>query len=260
LISRAENLARTHDPAGSERLIAQAEAAGNIDATEDAEARALAAEARGNWQAMRDNANVAVNARSQYAHSSAKFYSILAATQFKPLVAIAEARLGEFAQAHHTIEATPSDCYDCARMRGVIDAMERNMGGAVFWFGYAIAQAPSLPFAYADWGEMLLHGGRYDAAIAKFEIANKKGPRFADPLEMWGEALMLKNRSDLALDKFEEANRYAPNWGRLHLKWGEALIYAGKPDEAKQQFAIAAGLDLFAADKAELAHMRTLHG
>jgi hypothetical protein len=54
--------------------------------------------------------------------------------------------------------------------------------------------------------------------IAKFEIAFKKCPHFAEPLEIWGEALVLKNRSDFALAKFEEANKYAPHWGRLHLK------------------------------------------
>jgi tetratricopeptide (TPR) repeat protein len=90
-------------------------------------------------------------------------------------------------------------------------------------------------------------------------LANRIGPHFADPLEMWGEALMLKNRSDLALAKFAEAAKYAPNWGRLHLKWGEALIYAGKPDEAKAQLAIAPGLDLSSADKAELAKVNS-HG
>ena len=92
-----------------------------------------------------------------------------------------------------------------------------------------------------------------DEAIAKFTIANQKGPHFADPLEGWGEALMAKNQSHLALEKFAEAEKYAPNWGRLHLKWGEALVYAGKKDEAAKQFARAAQLDLTPSEKAELA-------
>jgi cytochrome c-type biogenesis protein CcmH/NrfG len=99
---------------------------------------------------------------------------------------------------------------------------------------------------------MLMSKGDYGGAIAQLRIANTKSPNFADPLEMWGEALMRLNRSDLGLAKFEEANRYAPNWGRLHLKWGEALVYAGRKDEAKAQFALAARLDLSAADKAEV--------
>ncbi|HWE05831.1 MAG TPA: hypothetical protein VG274_03930, partial [Rhizomicrobium sp.] len=119
---------------------------------------------------------------------------------------------------------------------------------------------PSLPFAYTDWGEMLLAKGDYNAAIDKFRDADLKGPHFADPLEMWGEALMAKNRSDLALAKFEEANKYAPNWGRLHLKWGEALMYVGKRDEAKDQFAAAGRLDLSSTDTAELARVKAPHG
>ena len=55
---------------------------------------------------------------------------------------------------------------------------------------------PSIPFAYADWGEMLLRKGAYDAAIAKFNQAKLKGPRFADPLELWGEALFYAGHRD----------------------------------------------------------------
>ena len=57
---------------------------------------------------------------------------------------------------------------------------------------------------------MLLHRSDFDAAIAKFTLANEKGLHFADPLEIWGEVLMLKNRSDLALAKFEDATSTRP--------------------------------------------------
>jgi tetratricopeptide (TPR) repeat protein len=123
-----------------------------------------------------------------------------------------------------------------------------------------VKQAPDIPIAWSDWGEMLLQKGDYDGAIAKFAVANSKGPHFADPLEMWGEALIAKNRSDLALAKFAEADKYAPNWGRLHLKWGEALLWSGNPDDAKKQFAIAASQDLTPSEKSELARVRGTHG
>ena len=177
-----------------------------------------------------------------------------------PWLAYADARLGDFASAHAVIDRTPGDCYFCVRMRGNIDATEKKWDAAAWWFDDAVKQAPSIPFAYADWGAMLLAKGDLDGAIAKFEIANQKGPHFADPLEMWGEAMIAKNRSDLALAKFSEADKYAPNWGRLHLKWGEALYYAGKRDEGEKQFALAANLDLSAADKAQLAKVSRLHG
>jgi len=124
---------------------------------------------------------------------------------------------------------------------------------ADFWFARAVSIAPSSPYAASEWGQALLERGQPDIAIEKFQLANQKGPHFADPLEGWGEALMAKNQSHLALAKFAEADKYAPNWGRLHLKWGEALVYANKEDEAKAQFARAAGLDLTPAEKSELA-------
>jgi tetratricopeptide (TPR) repeat protein len=166
---------------------------------------------------------------------------------------------GNFADARRLVAATPADCVDCMRARGRIDAMAGNVGAATFWFQRAIVAAPSVPFGYADLGELLLRDGKYDAAIAKFTLANTKGPHFADPLEMWGEALMQKNRSDLALAKFEEANTYAPNWGRLHLEWGKALFYARKKDVSQKQFALAASLDLSATDEAALAKWMAKH-
>jgi len=170
----------------------------------------------------------------------------------RPFLALAKAKLGDIAGAEAVIAAIPSDCYDCIRMRGDIAAVEGNWGRADYWFARAVHDGPSLPFAESDWGQMLLQKGDPDAAIAKFTIANQKGPHFADPLEMWGEALLKKNRSDLALAKFAEAGKYAPNWGRLHLKWGEALDYAGHKDEAQKQFALSNGLNLSSADRAEL--------
>jgi tetratricopeptide (TPR) repeat protein len=170
-----------------------------------------------------------------------------------PNLALAEAETGDFAAAHALIDRTPTECDRCLSVHARIDALQKNYGGADFWFAAAVAKSPSLPFAYADWGRSLLERGHADAAIEKFTLANQKGPHFADPLEGWGEALMAKNQSHLALAKFAEAGKYAPNWGRLHLKWGEALVYAGKRDEAKAQFARAAQLDLTPTEKTELA-------
>ena len=170
-----------------------------------------------------------------------------------PLQAYVEARLDKFAAAEARIAATPADCYVCLRMRARIAELQGHHARADWWFGRAVAAAPSIPMAESEWGQIFLGRGKPDAAIEKFRLSNQKGPKFADPLEGWGEALMAKNQSHLALAKFAEADKYAPNWGRLHLKWGEALYYAGKGNEAKGQFARAAQLDLTAADKAELA-------
>jgi tetratricopeptide (TPR) repeat protein len=173
-----------------------------------------------------------------------------------PWLALAKARLGDVAGAERLIAATPEDCYDCVRMRGMVAAEARQWDRADQWFAKAVHDAPSPPFAYHDWGQSLLMRGQPDAAIEKFKLASEKGSHFADPLESWGEALMAKNQSHRALEKFAQAEKYAPNWGRLHLKWGEALAYAGKRDEAKTQFARAAALDLTPSEKSELATLR----
>jgi tetratricopeptide (TPR) repeat protein len=172
--------------------------------------------------------------------------------------ALAEAKLGDFKAAEATIAPTAADDDQALRMRGQIATMQGQHERADWWFARAEQRAPHVPFADMMRGQALLERGDSDTAIAKFTTASQKGPHFADPLEMWGEALMVKNRSDLALAKFTEAEKYAPNWGRLHLKWGEALVYAGRKDEAQKQYVVAAGLDLSAADKAEL--VRVSHG
>ncbi len=173
---------------------------------------------------------------------------------------LAQAKSGDIAAARSLASTLPADCYPCVEARANVETEARDWPRAGPLFADAVELAPSIPFAYLDWGRMLMAKGDYDGAIAKFTEANQKGPHFADPLEMWGEALIAKNRSDLALAKFEEANKYAPNWGRLHLKWGEAFLYTGDKDGAKKQFAIARGLDLSAADNSELARMRATHG
>ena len=110
--------------------------------------------------------------------------------QFWPYVAYVYAVRGDFKSAHGLIDQTPADCVICLIQRGRIDALEKNWGGAQYWFARASAMAPSPPFAWTDWGQMLLAKGDYEGAIAKFRIAHDKGPQFADPLEMWGEALI----------------------------------------------------------------------
>jgi len=166
-----------------------------------------------------------------------------------PLLVVAEARSGDLARAHADAAVMPADCHACLSAHGVLASVEHNWAAADWWFARAVAAAPSIPFAYAEWGQSLLARGRADEAIAKFTMANVKGPHFADALEGWGEALMARNQSHLAVAKFAAAEKFAPNWGRLQLKWGEALYYAGKKDDAARHFARAA--DLTPSENAE---------
>jgi tetratricopeptide (TPR) repeat protein len=213
------------------------------------------AAAEGDWARVLQTATVMEAQQPAIYAAYAGAVRLYLPTMIWPVVAQAQAMQGDFAAAHAEIDRTPADCDLCLRTRGKIDAAQKNYDGAAFWFARATELAPSIPFAFTDWGQMLLEKGDPDAAIVQYTIAHQKGPHFADPLEGWGEALMAKNQSHLALAKFAEADKYAPNWGRLHLKWGEALFYAGKPDEAKVQFARAAALDLTPSEKSELARV-----
>jgi len=178
------------------------------------------------------------------------------ARQIEPFAALALAARGDGAGARALIDATPTDCYLCLRMRGRIATLARDWRSATAWFARAVHLAPSIPHAYSDWGAMLLAKGDTRGAIVQFAAAHDRGPHYADPLELWGEALIAQNRSDLALAKFQEAGAYAPHWGRLHLKWAEALLWSGDHAGAQKLLAIAAGLELTAPERRELARMQ----
>ena len=214
-----------------------------VDDVESLRARLEIASQIGDWPTARLLAMQSVAARDWFRNAAFGM----------ALGAYAQARLGGLAAAEKQIAPTPADCYFCLEFRAQIAELKSDYGRADWWFARAIQSAPSIPFAYADWGQALLARGQADAAIEKFKLANQKGPHFADPLEGWGEALMAKNQSHLALAKFAEAEKYTPNWGRLHLKWGEALFYAGKKSDAQKQFAQAAQFDLTPSEKSELA-------
>ncbi|HEY1614089.1 MAG TPA: hypothetical protein VGF97_10400 [Rhizomicrobium sp.] len=257
LLGRAEYAARLHDIARSRALIAAANAMDQVDPALLDRAHYFADAADGNWrQAVADARAYGANATAL----NRRTQEIELRTGITPLLAVALAHTGAFHEAHAEIDRTPGDCVLCETARGEIDGLEHNASGAKYWFARSVRAAPSIPFAYVDWGATLLANGDADGAIAKFAAAHAKGPRFADPLEMWGEALIQKNRSDLALAKFEEADTYAPNWGRLHLKWGDALVYAGRETEAWSQFDAASRLDLAPADRADLSRWMAHHG
>ena len=184
------------------------------------------------------------------------FVETIVSREVWPFVARAMAETGDIAGAQALIARTPPDCYTCALNRANIAAVAKDWPAADAWYARTIHDAPSIPFAYADWGRALMAKGDLDGAIAKFEMANDKGPHWADPLELWGEVLLAQRHPDDAAEKFEQANEFAPRWGRLHLKWGEALAANGDRDGAVRQFTTAATLDLDGAERAELARAK----
>jgi tetratricopeptide (TPR) repeat protein len=132
-----------------------------------------------------------------------------------PLEAQAMARTGDLAGAEALISTTPLDCYLCVRVRGQISTIKRDWAAAERWYSEAVRQAPSLPFAFSEWGEMRIAKGDIDGAVEKFEAAHQKTPHFADALKSWGDALAHQGKTKAAIAKFDEALEYAPNWKEL---------------------------------------------
>ncbi len=165
------------------------------------------------------------------------------------------ARLGRIAEAEALAARTPADCYPCLIVRGQVASLAGDAARADRWFAEAARQAPSFAFAQVEWGKVKLARGDAAGALALARAAQKLAPRFADPVELEAEALLARGDARAAARRFAAADALSPGWGRLHLKWGQALANLGKADEARAQWKLAAGLDLTAAERAELARV-----
>jgi hypothetical protein len=83
-----------------------------------------------------------------------------------PQLAYARARNGDLAGAQTLIAATPLDCYLCVRERARIAELAGDRAAADRWSTEARRQGPSLPFAFAERGQMLMARGDIAGAIA----------------------------------------------------------------------------------------------
>ncbi len=132
-----------------------------------------------------------------------------------PLLARSRAMAGDIAGAEALIAAAPLDCYLCLRVRGQVSGLARDWPVADHWFAEATRQAPTLPAAYAEWGEARLAQGDFTGAIGRFARAHDRGPRFADPLKGWGDALGRQGHWSEAVQKYDRALADAPAWRDL---------------------------------------------
>jgi tetratricopeptide (TPR) repeat protein len=94
-------------------------------------------------------------------------------------------------------------------------AYRNDHASAEHAFAEAVRQAPLIPRAYKDWGDLLVLQGDATGAIVKYMEANKRGSRWADPLKAWGDVLVKQGKTKEALAKYDEALKYAPNWKQL---------------------------------------------
>jgi tetratricopeptide (TPR) repeat protein len=210
----------------------------------------LAAE-RGDWHAALTDARAADAWLGNHI-SRLRVMSLMQSVWIRPLEALAMVKDGDAAGAETLIASTPFDCYLCLRVRAQIAAEKPDWPSAEHWFGEATRQAPSLAFAWSEWGRERLTHGDADGAIAVLRRAHEVGPHFADPLETTGEALMRKGDYRGAIAEFRLVDESSPHWGLNHLYWGQALLRTGREREAKAQFVKASSLTLPAAERAQL--------
>jgi tetratricopeptide (TPR) repeat protein len=130
-------------------------------------------------------------------------------------LAVAKARFGDAAGAQALLAPMPSDCYPCARARGVVADIVGDRTKTEQWFAVAIKQAPDLPQAFVERGSAYLPWGNMAGALADAEHAVQLSPHYADAWKLWGDALAQQSQFKLALSKYDEALKYAPNWAAL---------------------------------------------
>ena len=189
---------------------------------------------RGDWAAALADART-IDAALDTERAKRPVYGLMQRAWIWPLEALAMARTGDVAGAQALIGKTPLDCYQCLRVRGQVAAAAKDGAAADRWFAEAVRQAPSPPFAEAEWAEARLDRGDADGAIALAKQAKAKAPRFADPVETWGQALMAKGDFAGAAQRFAQVDKLAPHWGANHLRWSQALAKLGKADAARAQ-------------------------
>lgn len=173
-------------------------------------------------------------------------------TYFYPIIAQGLALGGQAPEARALIEQTPLDCYDCVVARGRVAALSGNRRGAERWWREAMRIGPSIPMAYEALGRSRLTAGDAAGALELFRTAQEKGPRWADPIKGEADALVSLGNARDAVRRYEAAADRAPRWGALHLAWGRALEALGRREEARTKYRAAAGMDLSAADRAEV--------
>jgi tetratricopeptide (TPR) repeat protein len=167
----------------------------------------------------------------------------------RPWLAVALARSGRAREAQAVVAPVPDDNDVGLRARALAAAYIGDHAGSDALFSRAVARTPSLPAGHFMWAEALLLRGDTKRAIEQAQLANRKGPRWAEPLKLWGDALLAAGRVQEAETRYAAAAERAPRWGKLHMQWASALWMLGQRPEALGRMRAAADMDLTAADR-----------
>lgn len=168
-----------------------------------------------------------------------------------PTLAMALARAGRLEEAEAVVAETPTDCHACLMARGEVAARAGRHDEAEQHNQAAVRLAPSIPSGYAAWGEARVLRGDLEGALEMFREAQRRGPRWADPLKFEADVLMRRGDSRMAARRYGQAAERAPEWGALRLAWARALAAEGAGTVSRDQARRALQLDLTAAERLE---------
>lgn len=175
----------------------------------------------------------------------------LARRAILPDLALALARAGRLEEAEAVAAETPTDCHVCLMARGEVAARAGRHDEAEQRFQAAVRLAPSIPSAYAAWGEARRLRGDLEGALEMFREAQRRGPRWADPLKFEADVLMRRGDTRAAARRYGQAAERAPDWGALRLAWARALAAEGALAASRDQARRALQLNLAAAERIE---------
>jgi tetratricopeptide (TPR) repeat protein len=175
-----------------------------------------------------------------------------------PLLARPMIDAGMAEQAWAVLQGLPEDCYPCVVARGRVAAALGRRAEAEGLFAQAKRLGPSLPQADEARGRMLLAAGDSKGALRAFQQSISTETRFADAHEGAGEAFAALRDWSAAAREYASAAKLAPQWGKLHIRWAAALWNSGQRDEARSKLTAASPMELSAADRRLLSHLRAV--
>jgi len=109
--------------------------------------------------------------------------------------------------------------------------------------GDTIAKRPGNAVAQNNFGNILAHSNRTEAALARYEAALRLKPDYADAHYNAANALKQLGRLPEAIAHYEQALRLEPNFADAHNALGVALSLAGRLPEAIAQLERAVRID-----------------
>lgn len=123
---------------------------------------------------------------------------------------------GRAAEAEATFKLNTIPTSRCYGMHGLALAHIGDIQGAKRVWAEGVGLLPDLPNVYLYRGRWEMEAGDLRAAEADLATAATKAPHFADPWKGWGDLLAREGRWQEAVAKYDVALKSAPAWAELH--------------------------------------------